>query len=453
MNDEVAGGDVLFASAASQQHRASDRPVRLRRLAFQFGLAAVAVLAAVALAGAIVSRRTAESQSVHEAARLSDAIATSVIQPVLTDAMANDAASAKAALDPVVRGGVLSDSLIRVKVWTPAGKILYSDEPRLVGMSFQIDDGARQVLSTPQTRAEVSDLKRPENRFERSEGKLLEVYRPVWTPSGRPLLFETYFRYDDVSARSSQLWRGFAGIMVSSLIAIFALLLPIGWGLFVKARRAQAQREQAMQRAVDASLEERRRIAATLHDGVVQELVAASFAVAAGAERATARGDGALGAELRDAAGAVRSSIGGLRSLLVDIYPPTLLSAGLPAALRDLVATLAGRGPTIHLDVDEPAVLDLAPDEEEAVFRIAQELLRNAVAHAGATEVYLALRQAGEAVQLTVADNGAGFDPARAEADGHFGLRLVSDLVGWLGAELRVATAGGTSWVLTVPAR
>jgi two-component system sensor histidine kinase UhpB len=87
------------------------------------------------------------------------------------------------------------------------------------------------------------------------------------------------------------------------------------------------------------------------------------------------------------------------------------------------------------------------------VFRIAQELLRNAVVHAGATEVHLALRQAGEAVQLTVADNGVGFDPAQAVADGHFGLRLVSDLVGTLGAELRVATAGGTSWLLTVPAR
>jgi signal transduction histidine kinase len=186
---------------------------------------------------------------------------------------------------------------------------------------------------------------------------------------------------------------------------------------------------------------------------VVQELVAASFAVAAGAEQAASRGDGELGEELRDAAGAVRSSIGGLRSLLVDIYPPTLRSAGLPAALRDLVATLAGRGPVIHLDVDEPALHGLGPDEQEAVFRIAQELLRNAVVHAGATEVHLALRQAGEAVQLTVADNGVGFDPAQAVADGHFGLRLVSDLVGTLGAELRVATAGGTSWQLTVPAR
>jgi len=310
----------------------------------QLGAAAIVVLCLVAIAGSIVSRRTAESQSVHEAAELTDVLGASVVQPVLTDAMANNPAAASAALDGVVRSRVLSDSVVRVKVWTPQGRIIYSDESRLVGMSFPLDDSALAVLATPQTRAEVSDLGAPENRFERSQGKLLEVYRPVWTPSGAPLLFETYFRYDTVKDRASELWRGFVGIMLSSLGVIFVLLLPLVWTLFAKIRRGQAQREALMQRALDASLEERQRIAATLHDGAVQELAAASFAVAGGAETAASRGDAALAAELRDAAGAVRTSMGGLRSLLVDIYPPALRSAGLPAALRDLVATMAGRG-------------------------------------------------------------------------------------------------------------
>ena len=55
------------------------------------------------------------------------------------------------------------------------------------------------MLASPTTHAEVSDLTRPENRYERGRGKLLEVYRPVWTPSGQPLLFETYSPYDSVS--------------------------------------------------------------------------------------------------------------------------------------------------------------------------------------------------------------------------------------------------------------
>jgi len=421
----------------------------------QLGAAAIVVLCLVAIAGSIVSRRTAESQSVHEAAELTDVLGASVVQPVLTDAMANNPAAASAALDGVVRSRVLSDSVVRVKVWTPQGRIIYSDESRLVGMSFPLDDSALAVLATPQTRAEVSDLRAPENRFERSQGKLLEVYRPVWTPSGAPLLFETYFRYDTVKDRASELWRGFVGIMLSSLGVIFVLLLPLVWTLFAKIRRGQAQREALMQRALDASLEERQRIAATLHDGAVQELAAASFAVAGGAETAASRGDTALAAELRDAAGAVRTSMGGLRSLLVDIYPPALRSAGLPAALRDLVATMAGRGPAVVLDVDDDAAAALLPDEQEAAFRIAQELLRNVVHHARAEHVSVSLKRQGASVQLTVADDGAGFDPSQTATGDHFGLRLITDLATAIGADLRVRTAPGhgTTWRLSVPGR
>jgi signal transduction histidine kinase len=421
----------------------------------QLGAAAIVVLCLVAIAGSIVSRRTAESQSVHEAAELTDVLGASVVQPVLTDAMANNPAAASAALDGVVRSRVLSDSVVRVKVWTPQGRIIYSDESRLVGMSFPLDDSALAVLATPQTRAEVSDLRAPENRFERSQGKLLEVYRPVWTPSGAPLLFETYFRYDTVKDRASELWRGFVGIMLSSLGVIFVLLLPLVWTLFAKIRRGQAQREALMQRALDASLEERQRIAATLHDGAVQELAAASFAVAGGAETAASRGDAALAAELRDAAGAVRTSMGGLRSLLVDIYPPALRSAGLPAALRDLVATMAGRGPAVVLDVDDDAAAALLPDEQEAAFRIAQELLRNVVHHARAEHVSVSLKRQGASVQLTVADDGAGFDPSQTATGDHFGLRLITDLATAIGADLRVRTAPGhgTTWRLSVPGR
>jgi len=421
----------------------------------QLGAAAIVVLCLVAIAGSIVSRRTAESQSVHEAAELTDVLGASVVQPVLTDAMANNPAAASAALDGVVRSRVLSDSVVRVKVWTPQGRIIYSDESRLVGMSFPLDDSALAVLATPQTRAEVSDLRAPENRFERSQGKLLEVYRPVWTPSGAPLLFETYFRYDTVKDRASELWRGFVGIMLSSLGVIFVLLLPLVWTLFAKIRRGQAQREALMQRALDASLDERQRIAATLHDGAVQELAAASFAVAGGAETAASRGDAALAAELRDAAGAVRTSMGGLRSLLVDIYPPALRSAGLPAALRDLVATMAGRGPAVVLDVDDDAAAALLPDEQEAVFRIAQELLRNVVHHARAEHVSVSLKRQGASVQLTVADDGAGFDPSQTATGDHFGLRLITDLATATGADLRVRTAPGhgTTWRLSVPGR
>lgn len=194
--------------------------------------------------------------------------------------------TAAAALDDTVRSRVLSSSVTRVKLWSSDGTILCSDEPRLIGQTFGLDSGAREALGSPQTRAEISDLSRPENSLERSKRKLLEVYRPVWTPAGHELLFETYFRYDAVTDRSGQLWRGFAGITLSAVAIVFLLLVPIMWTLLRRARSAQAQHALMIQRALDASQDERQRIAAALHDGIVQEVAAASFAVSAGAEAA-----------------------------------------------------------------------------------------------------------------------------------------------------------------------
>jgi two-component system, NarL family, sensor kinase len=459
LRDEAAPRDadgtawVTVAGARLWTRQELDRPVRVRRVVVQFAAAALAVLAAVGIAGSLASRRIAGKLSVHDAAQVTDILADSVVQPALTDAMATSPAAAHAGLDPLVRGQVLSPSLVRVKLWTPQGTIVYSDEPRLVGRTFRLDGGARTVLTDPQTSAEISDLTRPENQYERTYGKLLEVYRPVWTPTGKPLLFETYFRYDVVSDRTSQLWRGFVGIMLSCIAAIFVLLIPLVWTLLARARRAQGQREAMMQRAVDASLAERRRIAATLHDGLVQQLAAASFAVASGAEAAQGHGYPTLAATLREAGAGVRNSLGATRALLVDIYPPNLQSAGLGAALRDVAATVAGREPDVSIDIDDEAADSLSAEQQQGVFRVAQEALRNAARHSGARNVRLVLRSAPTGTDLRVEDDGAGFDAQSAQAEDHFGLRLMADAATGIGANLRVRTSPrtGTAWLLEVP--
>lgn len=438
--------------ASPGTRRPADAPVRLRRVLLQLAAAGVTVLVLVGIAGGLVSRRLAEKESVHDAARVTDLLAESVVQPVLTDAMASDPAAAEAGLDALVKQRVLSSSLVRMKLWTPDGLIVYSDEARLIGLTYRLGGDARSVFTDPRTEAEVSDLNRPENRYERSYGELLEVYRPVWTPSGRPLLLETYSRYDVVAERSSQLWRGFVGVTLSSLVAIFVLLIPLVWTLLARARRAQAQRERMMQRAVEASLDERRRIAATLHDGIVQELAAASFAVAGGAEAAAVRGHTELAESLREAAGSVRASLGGMRSLLVDIYPPILRSAGIAAALRDLATTTAGRDSAVSAEIDDAAAEGLSAEQQQAVFRVAQEALRNAAKHSGAARIVITLSDREGETVLSVSDDGGGFDVTATRDEDHFGLRLMADAANSIGATLRVRSSGaGTTWQLAVP--
>jgi two-component system, NarL family, sensor kinase len=425
----------------------ADRPVRVRRVVLPVAAAALVIAGAVALAGTLVSRHLAEQQAVHEVAQLTDVLAEAVVQPALTDPMPADPALARAVLDPLVHARLLSTGVVRVKIWTPSGTVLYSDEPRLIGVQFGLEDEARAAFGSPQLKAGVSDLSRPENRYERSQGTMLEVYRPVWTPSGQPLLFETYFHYDTVTSRSHELWRGFAGVMVSALAALLVLLVPLVWVLQLRSRRARLQNEQLLHRASEASDDERRRIAATLHDGVVQQLAAASFIASGEAERATASGDPRRAAGLHTVAGTVRDSIAGLRSLLVDIYPPSLHSSGLAVALRDLVRTAASGGIELVTEIDDAVADALPPPAQEAAFRVAQEALRNVARHAGATRVIVRLVAADdELALLEVEDDGRGFDPAAAVTHGHFGLTLMSDAARGVGAGLAfdVPPTGGT---------
>jgi signal transduction histidine kinase len=438
-------------------HRDAE-PVRPRRVVAQLAAGLLAVLVAVGLLGSLAAQRLAEREAVSDAANTADVLANAVVTPSLTNALVAGDAGAVRAFDAVVRERVLGDGVVRVKLWAPDGRVVYADEPQLIGRVFPLTDDQRSALAEPRTKAEVSDLRASENEFE-TAGRLLEVYRPVWTPDGTELLFEVYSAYEPVQQRAGQLWRGFAGVTVSSLLLVVALMTPIVWRLLRRLVEAQRQREKWLERAVDASDAERRRVAASLHDGPVQELVATSFAAAGAAGQADALGQPALGAVLRDLAAALRGNVKALRSLLVDIYPPSLADAGLASALGDLADSVRGRGVTVHLDLpglggraaDE---LDLTSPEERLVFRVAQECLRNTATHAAPCTATVSLAREEGRVVLDVVEDGQGFDPAvltRPQA-GHLGVRVLGDVVTEAGATLQVASAPGrgTHWRLVL---
>ena len=94
---------------------------------------------------------------------------------------------------------VLRGPVVRVKLWTLDGRIVYSDEPRLVGRRFELEPPQRAAVRKRIVDADVSDVSKPENRYERRFGKLLEVYLPIEAPGGTSLLFEDYLRYSLVT--------------------------------------------------------------------------------------------------------------------------------------------------------------------------------------------------------------------------------------------------------------
>jgi two-component system, NarL family, sensor kinase len=412
------------------------------RLVLQFLLAGAVAVAIVGIATAAASRRVGQREAIADARTTTLIKAQTVVEPVVTDGLITGDPQAVQAVSRVVEEQVLDASLIRVKIWSRDGRIVYSDEPRLVGTSYHLGEDEVAALDDGVIEAEISDLSKPENRFERARGKLLEVYLPIRVPGGDRLLFEAYYRYDAVSASGRHIWRSFAPVSIGALVALELVQVPIAWSLARRLRARQQERERLLRQAVDSSLAERRRIASDLHDGVVQDLAGVAYGLA-GSARSEA--SGATADLLEESAAKVRDSIKSLRTLLVDIYPPKLADAGLPAALADLVAAASARGLRTAVDVDRLAP-GLTDSVAALVYRVAQEALRNVVTHAAATSVAVTAATADGHVLLDVVDDGVGFDmsaaDARAEA-GHLGIRGLTDLAAASGGRLQVSSTPG----------
>jgi two-component system, NarL family, sensor kinase len=329
-----------------------------------------------------------------------------VVAPRVTAGVLNGDPRALRRLDAVVHRYALHNPVVRIKVWAPDGRIVYSDEHALIGKRFPLGADERQILAAGGVAAESSDLARPENRYERGHGDLLEVYLPIRTADGRRLLFESYQRYSSVATGGERVWLAFAPVLIGGLLLLLLFQLPLARSLVRRLRAGQAESERLLRAALEASDAERRRLAANLHDGAVQDLVGVSYTLSSAARDAD---DPAHRERLQEAAARTRATIRDLRTLLVDLYPPNLERAGLPAALRDLAVNLEQHDVKATLDAPESTAL---PKRAQALlYRIAQEALRNVIEHAQASHVLIRVAVADGVARLTITDDGVGFDP------------------------------------------
>lgn len=418
-----------------------------------FALLALVALGLVAGTGVAVVRDVATDQALAEARQLTDVSARLVERRLTDDGLLTGDAAASAAVARIVFDAVLVEPIVRVKLWTREGRIVYSDESRLIGSEYDLDEEDLEVLDEGGVVSEVSDLSGPENRFERRFGELLEVYTRVETPDGTPLLFETYQTASSIAERRRELASTFVPVLVVTLVALALLMVPIAWMLARRVRTAQHERERLMQRAIESSDRERRRIAGDLHDGPVQELAGLSMRLSASAEQVD---DDPSADVLRDSASAVRGSVRTLRSAVVGVYPPNLEQVGLAASLTDLVARLGGHGVDATVEIDPAATF--GQEADALLYRAAQEAVRNVEEHASANAVHIRVRAEGPLAVLEVEDDGRGIDPERVEhakGEGHVGLSILEDLASDAGGRLllRPGESAGTVVRVEVPFR
>lgn len=133
-----------------------------------------------------------------------------------------------AAFDAFVKRDIISDRTIRVKVWTPSGAVLYSDDRKIVGHTFpvagELADALRGDLAS-----EVSELTKSENRDDRRFGTLLEVYIPIQYRPGGTIYgaFEIYQTYGPVAREVGTLQRSVYSLLAAGLLVLYLLLFGI----------------------------------------------------------------------------------------------------------------------------------------------------------------------------------------------------------------------------------
>ena len=193
-------------------------------------------------------------------------------------------------------------------------------------------------------------------------------------------------------------------------------------------KQAEALRESRA-RIVASGDAERRRIERNLHDGAQQHLVA--LAVNLRLTRDIIVDDTDAGLEMLDQlAEEVQETIQELRALAHGIYPPLLVDSGLVEALR----AAANRSP-LPVDISTEGIGRYLSETEAAVYFCCLEALQNAAKHAPESRVDLRLWEEAGGLLFTVADDGPGFDPDRAQK-GH-GYTNMADRLGAIGGTVR----------------
>ena len=369
------------------------RPPTVRSVLLVFALGSAAAIAVVVVGGYFALRSVAIDEAKRET-RTKVEEAGQLVEATLGDGLLAGQSADLGAVDDVVVARVLSNSIVRVKIWSPEGRVLYSDEPAEIGGRYALDPGQRRLLREGGAKVEVTNLSRPENVLDRGQGELIEAYTRIRTPSGTPVLFEIYQRFGSVTASAERLLAALAPPILGAIGLILLIQVPLVWSLTHRLQRGYEERETLLGNAIAASARERRRVASYLHDGPVQEIAGLAFSLAPLADSAAARGATGEADVLQKTIDSLRRTVRDLRALLVELHPPHLAAAGLEAAIGDLVSPLQASGVAVSVAID--GAEHLGREQEALVYRVAQEAVRNVIAYADAGSLR---------IELTV-DNG-----------------------------------------------
>lgn len=268
-----------------------------------------------------------------------------------------------------------------------------------------------------------------------------------------------------VRFREPTLWSQYRSYIIGAivLVSLQTLLIAALLTQRVRRRRSEAALRRSYQqnkdlagRLITAQEAERTRIARDLHDDISQQLAGVSIAFSGLRQRLGGYPiSGELQQELADLQQQTLALARNVRHLSHDLHPTVLQHLGLVKGLTAYCSQLdRAHGVTIRCTA-EGDFATMSPDAALCVYRIAQEALRNVIAHAGASRADVQLRRDGDHVEITILDDGRGFDAAGGvERSTGLGLVSITERAKIAGGSLDIVTgaARGTRVQARIPA-
>lgn len=222
-------------------------------------------------------------------------------------------------------------------------------------------------------------------------------------------------------------------------------------------QRKRVEEELRTQAEQIAVANERSRLARDLHDAVTQTLFSASV-IADVLPRIWERNPVEGKKRLEELRQLNRGALAEMRTLLLELRPTALLEANLNDLLKQLAASISSRA-RVHVDLHIDSGAELEPEVKVSLYRIAQEALNNVAKHSGASEARVEVtsseaagengRQPKPCVQLTITDNGNGFDTSISKPT-HLGLDIMRERAAAIEAQLEIHSQPGKGTIVAV---
>jgi signal transduction histidine kinase/ligand-binding sensor domain-containing protein len=231
------------------------------------------------------------------------------------------------------------------------------------------------------------------------------------------------------------------------LLALLAVAGSIGLAFkrrLDQAHRARRAQEEFSRRLIESQEQERKRIAAELHDSLGQNLLVIKNYALMGLS--AANGENPTREHLNEISDSATLAIEEVRQIAHNLRPYQLERLGLTNTLQIMLRQIANAS-DIGFTVEVDALDGLLSQEEEiSLYRIVQEGVNNILKHSGASEASVRIKLAGDEIQMTIADDGRGF---RLEAAGQAELQKRG--LGLTGSAERVRMLGGSQMIQTAP--